>query len=125
MIGLRAVALLLPLALATCAAPQSPPLADPRIFLVPGLPISADAAGVSVENGLMRVAVRLSNRTDRDVPVLVMTEWTDREARPMRSVTSRPRRLTVPRFGDAAIDSLAPGSNAADWRMSVEPDTAN
>ena len=126
MISLRAAALMLPLALLSCAAPPPlPPPTDPRISLAPGLPISADAPSVSTTNGMMRVAVLLSNGTDRDVPVITTTEWIDAAAQPMRSVMSAPRRMTIPRFGDATIDSLAPRSDAVGFRVNVAPDSAN
>jgi hypothetical protein len=114
---------LLAFALAACAPP--PPPGDPRVTLVPGLPLTADVPNVSTENGLLRVVVVLSNRTDRDVAVLAMAEWTDEAARPLRSVMSAPRRLTVPRFGNANLDSLAPNSAAAGFHVNVQPDPTN
>jgi hypothetical protein len=123
--GLPAALLPLAVALFACAAPPPPPPADPRVFLSPGLPLIADAPNVSSENGLLRVVLHISNGTDRDVPVLVTTEWVDGASRPLRSVMSAPRRVTVPRFRDVTVDSLALAANAAGFRVSVEPDPTN
>jgi hypothetical protein len=57
--------------------------------------------------------------------VLASTEWTDAAARPISSSMSVPRRMTVPRFGDALVDSLAPRADAVNFRVTVAPDLAN
>ncbi|CAO3425781.1 DUF1425 domain-containing protein [Azospirillum doebereinerae] len=122
------LAVALGLGLAACAPVTPPPApvpasADPRVFILPDLPVTADAPNVSTQAGMLRVSVRLVNRTAEDIPVVTTTDWVDGQGRPIRSTVSAPR-LTVPRFGDAVLDSVAPRSNAAGFRVRVEFDPA-
>lgn len=121
------IAIGLGLGLTACAPvppPPAPPPTDPRVFILPDVPITADAPAVSTQAGLLRVTVRLVNRTPVDIPVVATTDWADAQGRPIRSTVSAPRRLTVPRFGDAVVDSVAPRATAAAFRVRVEFDPA-
>jgi hypothetical protein len=111
---------MLVLGLDACAAP--PPAADPRVVVTPDLPIAAQAPNVTTSAGLMHVTLRLMNSMPQDQPVLATTDWVDQEGQPISSIMSAPVRLTVPRFGDAAVDRIAPRPSAADFRIRVEPD---
>jgi uncharacterized protein YcfL len=117
---------MLALALAACAAPPAPPASvDPRVVIVPGLPITTGAPLVTKQSGMLRVTATLANGTPQDIPVLATTDWIDPQGRSIASVVSRPRRLTVPRFGDAVLDSIAPRASATGFRIRVELDPAN
>jgi hypothetical protein len=112
----------LALGLYACAAP--PPAIDPRVAITPDLPIVAEAPNVTTSAGLMRVTLRLVNSTPQDLPVLAITDWTDREGQPISTIMSAPIRLTVPRFGDAVVDRIAPRDSAVIFHIRVEPDRA-
>lgn len=122
-----AAMIVLGLGLAACAPVPPPPPApptDPRVYILPDLPITADPPIVSTQAGMLRVTVRLVNRTPEDIPVVAITDWADAQGRPIRSTVSAPRRLTVPRFGDAVVDSVAPRATATAFRVRVEFDPA-
>lgn len=104
---------------AGCAAPMAP--SDPRVFLTPDAAVSADPPIVT--NGpLLRASIRLVNPTAVDRPVVQTTDWLNAAGMPLRSLASAPQRLTVPRFGDATIQLIAPNPAAIQFRTRVEPD---
>lgn len=123
--SLRALALAL--ALSACSPPPPPPpppqAVDPRVSVAPGMPLAVGNPQVSTQNGLMRTTLALRNVTDRDLPILVTTDWLDAQGRPMPTVMSLPQRMTVPRYGDAVVDSLAPHPSAAGFHIRLEPDS--
>lgn len=117
-------ALVSALALSACASPvQSQQRLDPRVSVAPDVMLSVSKPNVSKQNGLMRVTLALHNTTGYDVPVLVETDWFDAQNRPIPTVMSLPERLTVPRYGDAVVDSLAPRPAAFGFHIRLESDT--
>ena len=112
------------LALGANACAPPPPAIDPRIVMAPDLPLLADAPNITTSAGLTRVTLRLMNGTPQDLPILTITDWLDEKARPISSLMSAPMRLTVPRYGDAMIDRLAPHPRATSFRIHIEPDWA-
>jgi uncharacterized protein YcfL len=94
---------------------------DPRVFLTPDAGVLAEPP-VVVAAPMLRVSVRLVNPTGADRPVLQTVDWTNAEGLPVRSLMSRPQRLTVPRYGDATISFIAPTPAATQFRIRVEPD---
>ena len=105
-----------------CAVP--PPPADPRLVITPDLPLVADAPSVTTSAGMMRVTLRLVNGTPQDLPVLTTTDWLDEQGRPISSLMSAPMRMTVPRYGDAVMDRLAPRIPVSGFHIRIEPDWA-
>jgi Protein of unknown function (DUF1425) len=105
-----------------CALP--PPPTDPRLVIMPDLPLVADAPSVTTSAGLMRVTLRLVNGTPQDLPVLTITDWLDEQGRPIASLMSAPMRMAVPRYGDAVMDRLAPRPSATSFHIYIEPDRA-
>lgn len=112
------------LALGANACALRPPPTDLRIVMAPDLPLVADAPSVTTSAGLIRVTLRLMNGTPQDLPILTITDWFDEQGRPISSLMSAPMRLTVPRYGDAMIDRLAPHPRATSFRIHIEPDWA-
>lgn len=109
---------------AGCAAPPPPPPpppSDPRVFLTPDVGVFADPPIVAYGPQL-RASVRLVNPYAADRPVIQTTEWANASGMPVRSLLSTPQRLTVPRFGDATIQIIAPNPAAVQFRIRVEPD---
>ena len=120
----RAAGFALAAGLAACA-PPAPPRAvslDPRVAITPDAAVFADAPIMGMQSSLLSVSVRLSNPRGADVPVLQTMDWIDAAGVPIRSVMSAPRRMTVPRFGDATVQGIAPSPAARDFRLRVEPD---
>lgn len=70
----------------------------------------------------LRAAVRLVNPSGVDRPVIETTDWVTAAGMPVRSLLSAPQRLTVPRYGDATIQVIAPNPAAVQFRIRVEPD---
>jgi hypothetical protein len=95
---------------AGCATPAPPP-GDPR-----------DVPPIIVAGPLLRVSIRLVNPSPADRPVLQTTDWTDVNKLPVRTLMSAPQRLTVPRFGDATIQVIAPNPRAVNFNTRIEPD---
>ena len=77
-----------------------------------------------VPGPLLRAAVRLVNPSGMDRPVVQTTDWVNAAGMPVRSLLSTPQRLTVPRYGDATIQVIAPNPAALQFRIRVEPDVA-
>jgi hypothetical protein len=111
-------------AVMSCTAPPPPerPAGDPRVFITPDLPLAAAAPIVSRGVSGLEVSLRLLNPTPVDFAVLATTDWIDAAGRPVDTVISRPRRITVPRFGDATVQSTAPKESVSDFRIRIEPD---
>ncbi len=112
------------LALGANACAPPPPATDPRIVMTPDLPLVADAPNVTTSAGLIRVTLRLMNGTPQDLPILTITDLFDEQGRPISSLMSAAMRLTVPRYGDAVIDRLAPHPRATSFRIHIEPERA-
>ncbi|MBC7800004.1 MAG: hypothetical protein H7Z10_05235 [Gemmatimonadaceae bacterium] len=107
---------------AGCTPPPPPaPPGDPRVFLTPDAGVFADPPIVAFGPEL-RGSVRLVNPGPNDRPVIQTTEWANASGMPVRSLLSTPQRLTVPRFGDATIQVIAPSRAAVQFRIRVEPD---
>ena len=70
----------------------------------------------------MLATVELRNKGQMDVPVRHLTDWLSVEGRPVASLQSRPRFLTVPQFGVAVIEADAPNTTAQRFRIQIEPD---
>jgi hypothetical protein len=104
---------------AGCAAP--PPAADPYVYLTPDAGVSAKPTIVAPEAPL-RASIRLVNPTGADRPVLQTTEWNNAAGSPVPTLLSAQQRLTVPRFGDATIQLIAPNATAIQFHVRVEPD---
>ena len=111
-------------ALSACVAPPAPPVRDPRVQLTPDLGLLADPVVMAPGPGV-RGQVRLVNPSSTDRSVIQTTEWASATGMPVRSILSSPRRLTVPRFGDAVIEVIAPNPQAIRFQVRVEPDYAN
>lgn len=112
---------------AACAAPPAalpPPRAsaDPRVSVVEGSSVFAGVPVLTREGGLLRLSVRLENPLPTDARIVQTTDWFEASGQPIRSLLSSPQQLTVPAHGDAIIERVAPRSDAADFRMRVEPD---
>ena len=105
-----------------CAVPPSP--TDPRLVIAPDLPLVAEAPSVTTSAGMMRVTLRLVNGAPQDLPVLTITDWLDEQGRPISSLMSAPMRMTVPRYGDAVMDRLAPRGTVTGFHIRIEPDWA-
>lgn len=110
---------LLGVVLTTACTP--PPPGDPRVYLTPDAGIYADPPIVAAGPPL-RASVRLVNPGSSDRPVLQSTDWANADGMPVRSLLSLPQRLTVPRYGDATIELIAPNPAALQFRVRVEPD---
>jgi hypothetical protein len=107
-----------------CAAPQSPAPTDPRVAIAPGaaaLAVGEPRVSLAAD-GRMQVAVYLQNPGGADVPVRHLTDWLDAAGRPIATLQSRPRFMSVPRFGSAIIDVEAPSRQARDFRMRIDID---
>jgi uncharacterized protein DUF1425 len=116
----RVLALAVAVLVANCAAPPPPP-GDPRVQLTPDAGVSADSPRI-VSGPLLRASIRLVNSSPADRPVLQTTDWTDVNKLPVRTLMSAPQRLTVPRFGDATIQVIAPNPKAVNFHTRIEPD---
>ena len=123
----RVLALAVVVLVANCAAPPPPP-GDPRVQLTPDAGVSADSPVMGVgpllggAEQLVRVSIRLVNPGPVDRPVLQTTDWTDIDEMPVRTLMSAPQRLTVPRFGDATIQVIAPNPKAVNFHTRIEAD---
>ena len=91
------------------------------MFLTPDAGVLAEPPTV-VAGPLLRASVRLVNPTGADRPVIGTTDWATASGMPVRSLLSAPQRLTVPRFGDATIQAIAPTQAAVLFHIRVEPD---
>lgn len=121
----RFLLLALPLGFGGCAAPPPPAPTDLRLLIHPAL---NDLLQISPPNetrgsdGRVLATVELRNRGQTDVPIRHLTDWLTVEGRPVASLQSRPRFLTVPQFGVAVIEADAPNTTAQRFRIQIEPD---
>lgn len=107
--------------LALTSACTPPPLGDPRVYLTPDAGVFADPL-IVVPGPPLRASVRLVNPGSSDRPVIQSTDWANADGMPVHSLLSAPQRLTVPRYGDATIELIAPNPAALQFRVRVEPD---
>lgn len=86
------------------------------------MPVLADVPIVSRDNGLLSLSLRLENPTAKDIKVVTITDWMDGAGRPVATVMSTPRHVTVPRYGDTFLSGVAPRGDIVSFHVRVEPD---
>lgn len=118
-------ATLLSVALAGCTMPPAPfGSRDPRVVIAPDAKLVAGPPIVTRGDSGLEVSLELENPTPSDMAVLVTTDWFDAAGRPVETVMSLPRRVTVPRFADSFVRGIAPTTSVSGFRIHVEPDPA-
>jgi uncharacterized protein YcfL len=115
------------LALVSACAPQEPPPPaaplDLRVRMAPDVLLASGSPVVVPQaDGLQRVSLVLANPFAQDRPVMQRIEWFDVEGQPVSSNLSSPRRMTVPRFGEAVVTGIAPQPRAVSFRIVIERD---
>lgn len=112
--------------LSACAPPEPPAPAlplDPRVSMAPDVLLASGSPVVVPQaNGLQRISLVLANPSAQDRPVMHRVEWFDAEGQPWPTNLSSPRRMTVPRFGEAFVTGIAPHARAVSFRIVIERD---
>ena len=96
-------------------------MADPRIRVAPGLPVTVPLPPrANVDSaGFTHVSVELVNATADDIVVETTANWFDHDQHSVEGLLSAPRRMTVPAFGNASLESVSPSARAVAFEIRI------